>query len=173
MVAVALVCHLIHLPAKSRTWVPITTMAQPQTYSNSTTLSVACAALSAPKPRLWQCPGTLTHTKQPLAPSFATPNPTPASPAQPPVTYGHSERAAGPACAVLGRDVLSSAGTRGCDAGREGKYCAQLTIANVFYARVGAVSSGTMWTPLRASRPVLAVAAFVWGEQVFFLLLML
>lgn len=82
----------------------ITTTAQPQTYPGSTVLCYLVLSLSAKTRSLAVVQGpSLTRNKP--SHSFATPNPTPASLAQPPVSYGHSERLPGPACAVLGRDV--------------------------------------------------------------------
>lgn len=106
-VVVALDCRLIHLPATPWTGVPINrAMAQPQIYPSGTMLPVLVSQHQSQVSGSGG-PGTLTHTKQTLAPSSATPNPTAASPAQSPVTHGHGERVAGPACAALGRVVPS------------------------------------------------------------------
>ncbi|KFY26974.1 hypothetical protein V493_03757 [Pseudogymnoascus sp. VKM F-4281 (FW-2241)] len=154
-------------------------MIQPQRYANITVYCPVAAPFSA-KARAMALgvPGTLTHTKQP------------------PRLLRHPESHAhvlGPspgqlmaaASALLGpltrcwdgmcRRALGS--HRGCGAGR-GRECTPLHSyqQSQKYSRqagVGADSFGMKWMPLRAPRPVLEVAAFVWVEQVFFMLLAL
>lgn len=152
-------------------------MAQPQTYSKQNSV-VCCPVLLSQ--RHSQRQGHVSGSVQgpsltrnnpshpPSPPRIPRPRPRP-SPQSPMTTPNPPPDPLARCWDGMCRRTLG----RECDAGRVGKYCAQLTIAKVFYACVGAVSFGTVWIPLRAFWPVLAVAAFVWGEQVFFLLLML